>query len=526
MHSKNQALEAARAHLAQAYANEPWTIVLLPEQSYEHRAAWVIRFDTQESLDSGDEFHGPLTKVVIVPKDGSAPHGPPSAVPLAVYLDMLERGTWPPTDTRSVASGPRLVAQNWLDATYRGLVELARAEPVAEDAGTWLFACRTIDQPGYPRTPMLAASLVVPKDGGEPFHPASDDPWGDTAAYTREPAPRDRQTQARRLNARGAVVSVASAIVGAPSSPLSWQPVHEAPGWWNLLLRRYFPGAEQLRCATWHEVIGRASETGPGTQGVVWVRRTIGGVEASGHLLYVHNHDGDVVFLDGMTGGLARLDTVTVQELVFARVQPAQASMAAGGAATFEDALRKAEEWLQRTYDEPVELVAPAPDDETARGWLFACETTAALHSGDWRRTMLDAGLVVPKDGREPFLLPNSDPWGYLAAWDRGEETEPTPLPGQAEWFGPTMARLGRVLDVSEFPTVTAATAALAALPPGGRSLLWVRRVDRRGRGSTGLLLTGFRTREGLLGIVDASAEEFRDLDGLQASGVRVIRYR
>ncbi|WP_406180335.1 toxin glutamine deamidase domain-containing protein [Streptomyces sp. NBC_01006] len=207
-------------------------------------------------------------------------------------------------------------------------MELVAIEPVAEDAGTWLFACRTTKQPGYPRTPMLTASLVVPKDLGTPFHPAADDPWRDAAAYTQDPVERDPEAQARRLNARGCVVTMAAAIGGTPSCPLPWQPAHEAPGWWELLLRRYFPGAEQLRCESWDEVIERAEQTGPDTQGVVWVRRALGGAEVSGHLLYAHNNGGSVVFFDGMTGGLARLDRAGLLELVFARVRPGGAERA------------------------------------------------------------------------------------------------------------------------------------------------------------------------------------------------------
>ncbi|WP_407841653.1 YrhB domain-containing protein [Streptomyces sp. DSM 116496] len=413
-------------------------------------------------------------------------------------------------------------ALKWLLDTYHGLVELVGTDPVAEDKGTWLFACRTIEQPGYPRTPMLAASVVVPKDAGRPFHPAADDPWGDAAAYTRAPASRDPQTQARRLNSRGCVVTMAAALAGAPSSPLPWQPTHEAPGWWELLLRRYFPDAEQLLCGSWDEVIRRARETGPDTQGVVWVRRTAGGAEASGHLLYAHNNNGNVVFLDGMTGGLARLDSAGVLGLAFARFRPEVPQTAKD----LESARRKAGEWLRRTYEEPIELVAPDARDETARGWLFACETTVALRDGDWRHAMVDAALVVPKGPEAPFLLPNSDPWGFFTAWDRGNPVGPTPRPSRASWFASTMRELGDVLDVSEHSTMTEAVEALSALPADGRALVWVRRLDGRGRPSTGLLLTGFRTTRGPVALVDGAAEEFTSLDGLHECGVRVIRYR
>ncbi|GAB2775766.1 toxin glutamine deamidase domain-containing protein [Streptomyces daliensis] len=214
-------------------------------------------------------------------------------------------------------------ARDWLRTTYSGLVELAVPHSVAEDTHTWLFACRATPQPGYPATPMLAASVVVPKDGSTPFHPASHDPLGDIARFPEAPSPRTAEAQSRLLNARGCAVAVDSAINGAPSTPLPWSPAHEAPGWWRLLLRRYFPGAEQLRCASWDEIVAATREPGPGTRGVVWIRREIGGTEASGHLVYAHNNGGQVVLLDGMTGGLARPETGSVRGLTFARVRPA-----------------------------------------------------------------------------------------------------------------------------------------------------------------------------------------------------------
>ncbi|MCX5378240.1 YrhB domain-containing protein [Streptomyces sp. NBC_00091] len=519
----NEAVEAARPYLEQAFSYGPWTLVLQPELSEEHELAWIIRIDSQESIDAGDPWVGPMEKMVLVPKDGAAVRFPPTHLPLDEYFAYVRHGGW---DTaakgKTSKAEPWQKALQWLLDTYHGLVELVSIEAVAEDAGTWLFACRTIEQPGYPRTPMLAASVVVPKTPGRPFHPASDDPWGDVAAYTRAPAKRDPEVEARRLNSRGCVVTVAAAIAGAPSTPLPWQPAHEAPGWWELLLRRYFPSAEQLRCGSWDEVIQHAQETGPDTQGVVWVRRAIGGTEVSGHLLYVHNNNGSVVFLDGMIGGLARLGSMGVLELVFARFRPG----APQSAEDFGAARLKAEEWLRRTYEESVELVAPDPADETARGWLFACQTTAALRGGDWRHAMLDAGVVVPKGPGAPFLLPNSDPWGFFARWDRGEPAGPTPEPGRADWFASTMGQLGPVIQVSEFSTIADSVRALAALPAGGRALVWVRRLDGRGRESTGLLLTGLHSEVGFVGLVDGSAEEFKSLDGLGECGVRVIRYR
>lgn len=319
----HEAVEAVRIRLGALFAAGSWTLVLKPELTAEHELAWIVRYDTQESLDAGDSWPGPFNKVVIVAKDGSWVDFPPTHLPLDEYLTYVRHGGWQRAGAAKTAKAePWQKALEWLLKTYGGLVELVGVEPVAEDAGTWLFACQVVGQPGYPRTPMLAASLVVPKDYGVPFHPASNDPWGDAAGYTLNPVKREPEIQARRLNARGCVVTVAAAIAGGPSSPLPWQPSHEAPGWWELLLRRYFPAAEQLPCASWDEVIVRAEETGPDTQGVVWVRRAIGGTEVSGHLLYAHNNRGSVVFLDGVTGGLARLETTGVRELVFARVAP------------------------------------------------------------------------------------------------------------------------------------------------------------------------------------------------------------
>ncbi|GGS00141.1 hypothetical protein Snoj_70220 [Streptomyces nojiriensis] len=319
--TSDEAVEAARARLVQAFAPEPSTIVLRPELTREHEQAWTVRFGTRESTGAGDPWASPFNTLVIVAKDGSWVDFPPTHLPLDEYLAYVRHGGWERAGTAKTSKAePWQTALEWLLSTYGGLVGLAGIEPVAEDAGTWLFACRTTERPGRPRTPMLAASLVVPKDHGEPFHPASDDPWGDATAYTHDPVERDPQVQARRLNARGCVVATAAALAGGPASPLPWQPAHEAPGWWELLLRRHFPAARELRCASWDEVIRRAEETGPDTQGVVWVRRVIGGTEVGGHLLYVHNNGGRVVFLDGMTGGPARLDRVAVLELVFARV--------------------------------------------------------------------------------------------------------------------------------------------------------------------------------------------------------------
>ncbi|NBM20495.1 hypothetical protein GUY61_34165 [Streptomyces sp. GC420] len=65
----------------------------------------------------------------------------------------------------------------------------------------------------------------------------------------------------------------------------------------------------------------------------------------------------------------------------------------------------------------------------------------------------------------------------------------------------------------------------LSAFPVGAPALIWVRRVDGRGRETTGLLLTGFRSPQGT-GVVDGSADPVTDLNAGAASGFRLIRYR
>lgn len=433
---------------------------------------------------------------------------------------------------------PRQQALAWLHRTYGGLVELSHPEPLAESAATRLFGCRPAPQPGYPTTPMLAASVAVPKDGSVPFHPAAHDPAGDIAEFDRAPTPRTAEAQARRLNSRGCVVAVDSALAGAKSVTLPWSPAHEAPGWWQLLRRRYFPGAQKVRCESWEEVIRATREPGPGTRGVVWVRREVGGMETSGHLIHVHaDGDGQVVLLDGMTGGLAQLEP-DVRALTLARVaggRPPGSAAWEGRADGFAAAVVKAETWLRHTYREPVVLVDPAPGDESARGrgWLFACNTEAYVEGGDWRQAMVDAAVVVPKAASPPFLLSNAYPWRWFEAWDDGREPSdavlpelsPPPEPDTAAWLPSTLRQLGPVLSVSEHRHWAQVFDGLRAMPAGARALVWVRRRDSRGRESVGYVLTGLSTQEGPA-VLDGGTHPVTDLAQVAADGFRLIRYR
>ncbi|MFD7322196.1 toxin glutamine deamidase domain-containing protein [Streptomyces sp. NPDC059875] len=219
---------------------------------------------------------------------------------------------------------PMQQAAAWLHAIYGGLVELAVPDPVHETDTAWLLSCRALPQPGYPRSPMLAASLVVPKDGSSPFHPASSAPLADLErGAARETTARVRN-QARRINARGCVAALHSTLGGHRSVALPWRPAHEAPGWWDRLNRRYFPGFTHVPVADWNDVIRTLQEPGPDTRGLVWVRREVGGQEATGNLIYAHNNNGQVVLLDGITASLAELDISHLRELVLLRALPAK----------------------------------------------------------------------------------------------------------------------------------------------------------------------------------------------------------
>ena len=225
---------------------------------------------------------------------------------------------------KAEVSDPAHQAKAWLTTTYGGLVELAAPHPVHETDTAWLLACRAVPQPPYPRTPMLAASVAVPKDGGSPFHPAPSDPLGDlTPAASAEEATRRAADQPRRINARGCTVALHSAIGGARSMPLPWRPSDEAPGWMARLLRRYLPQFTRVPVDSWDDVITAGAEPGADTRGVVWVRREIDGHEATGNLLYAHNNNGRVVLLDALAASLARLDTTLLRELVLLRALPA-----------------------------------------------------------------------------------------------------------------------------------------------------------------------------------------------------------
>ncbi|MEW2621213.1 toxin glutamine deamidase domain-containing protein [Streptomyces sp. NPDC048106] len=302
MVTREEAVATAERWLrTSVYPQRAASVVMLPETATWYPYAWTVDFDFQEHLDTGDPAQAPFCRLVVVPHDGTGAHWPPSHMPTEQYL--ATRAAEPRTDD------PWVRAAAWLRETYGALVELTvppDRQPVYQTPHAWLMGCRAVPQPGFPDTPMLAASVVVPKDGGTPFHPSPSDPLADLEALA--PGTAAHRATGQHLHARGALAAVHCGIDGIPVSALPWRAFHEAPGWWERLGRRCFPEFEPVAVRDWDDVIGAVAAPGPDTRGVVWVRRQLRGHEISGHLLYVHNNQGRVVLLDGLAGSPARLD--------------------------------------------------------------------------------------------------------------------------------------------------------------------------------------------------------------------------
>lgn len=429
-------------------------------------------------------------------------------------------------------NGPAMAraALMWLERTYGGRVELASPVPVTETAAAGVFACRLPPRPGHPPAPMLTAAVAVPRNGVTPFHLGTADPLGDLAEFTAAPASRAPHHQALRTNARGSVLAVDAAVDGYPASAMPWQPEEEHHDWWERLVHTHFPDAEVGTLATWDEVAEAVAATGPDTRGVVWIRRELGGYEFTGHLVYVHNNDGQVVFLDGQTGGLADLTPDGIPRIELARFHRSRPAATTEPwrqpAPSFAEAHAKAEAWLDITYAGDLVLTDPSPADELRRGWLFACSTARYVKHRDWRDQTLDGALVIPKDDGAPFGLPNTRPWTWLRRWDRGEtSSNEAPEPSPAYWYADTMPRLGPVLSTSIHPDAESAIATLATYPTGARALVWVRRLDERRRESVGALLTAAMGPTGLT-LIDGTTNSPGEIDSGSLRAIHLIRYR
>ncbi|WP_110945658.1 YrhB domain-containing protein [Streptomyces avicenniae] len=431
-------------------------------------------------------------------------------------------------------SDPRQVATRWLERTYGGRVALRRPDPVLETPETWLFSCTATDAAGAGDEALLTVSLAVPRNGSIPFHPATDDPWADVAAFDAAPTPRLPRAQAGRLNSRGCVLAMHAALGGAKATPLPWRPEHERAGWWERLVDQFAPETEVAPCRDWDEVVAVVASYGPDARGLVWMRRELGGEESSGHLLYAHHTDGRVALVDPMAGRLGRAEVEGVRRLTLA-VAPSPDEVPGPAFAAppwqtraegFDAAVAKAESWLGEVYGGDVVLVAPDATDEGPRGWLFACNTKRFAETGRWQDGMLDAALVVPKDASQPFALPNSSPWQWLREWQAGgTPAGAPPAPDTGAWLAPTMKRLGGVVSASDHMDWRTLIAELADFPEGSRALAWVRRNDERGRESVGLLINGATTADGVV-LIDSMTGQSAQLETQDVRALHLIRYR
>jgi hypothetical protein len=429
-----------------------------------------------------------------------------------------------------MSDDPANRAAEWLERTYGGLVALTDNQPLLDGARTQLFGC---DYVSGSAEPLLAATIAVPKDGGQPFPVANADPLNEelNAAPAMDLDPRPWRW---RANARGCLVATDAAVDRRPASALPWAPLDEAPGWWDRMLVTHFPDSEVFTSSTWADMTSALVEGGPGTRTVVWLRRQLSGAELTGHLLYGFHDENQAVCLDGQRGSLARLDEDEISQLVVARfhrpvvsgTEPLSVPWEAP-APNLQAALDKANSWLEHTYPEPVVVVGPDEADETERGWLFACTTQRFLETGEWHDQMLDAALVVPKEaGQAPFGLPNNDPWSYLAGWDAGrDEIGRPPAPGAAAWYRPTMRELGTPLSYTEHRSWGDALTAMAGTPQDSRALVWIRRQDARGRETVGNLLVAVN-ESGEIRLIDSLAEDGLPTFDQDPMAVHIIRYR
>jgi hypothetical protein len=421
-------------------------------------------------------------------------------------------------------------ARSWLDTTYGGLVVLADPEPIKVTNRARLFGCRYAESD----EPMLAATICVPSDGGTPFPASNSAPLDDDVNFARVPGVEEPWRW--RANALSCVIAMKSVAAGRSASASAWQPVDEAPGWWDRLLAEHFPAAELAICLAWTEVAEVIVDGGAGTHGVVWLRRQVDGREVTGHLLYTtYDEESDgVVLFDPQRGTLVSPNGDEVEEIVLAHfhhdpvpaeelpVAPWQAS-----AGDFVDAVAKATSWLDFAFDGNATLVAPGPEDERERGWLFACTTKRFLETGDWRDQMLDAAVVVPKAaGESPFGLPNRDPWVWLAAWDRGETDLPAPPePGHASWFGVMVEEIPGLRTGDREPQRhwAGVLREINGMPTGAMALVWVRRRDDRQRETVGHLMWAVN-RDDRVELFDPTADADAPPDSSEPFELRIFR--
>ncbi|MFI5886840.1 serine protease [Streptomyces sp. NPDC051554] len=101
---KSEALELGAVFIKKAYPDKVDSLVFLPEKCVEYPFGWAIRFDWKEHLETGNIADAPFTSVVIVPHDGEAAHFPPTAFPVAEYMNRRASGDLSADDGRPRSS--------------------------------------------------------------------------------------------------------------------------------------------------------------------------------------------------------------------------------------------------------------------------------------------------------------------------------------------------------------------------------------------------------------------------------------
>jgi hypothetical protein len=97
MFSRDEAVSAALNFLRnEAYPDRPESVVMLPETGIDYPYGWSVRFDFKEHIETGDRTQAPFTSVIVVPHDGSAPHFPPTNLPVEKYMELQASSDWPP----------------------------------------------------------------------------------------------------------------------------------------------------------------------------------------------------------------------------------------------------------------------------------------------------------------------------------------------------------------------------------------------------------------------------------------------
>lgn len=94
MVSKEEAERSVEEFLNKVYgAGSVGTSMLIErDETTELDNAWSVLFDTVAHKETGDWMKAPISRVVVVPKDGSPVHFPPTAMPLGDYLAEVAAG--------------------------------------------------------------------------------------------------------------------------------------------------------------------------------------------------------------------------------------------------------------------------------------------------------------------------------------------------------------------------------------------------------------------------------------------------